>query len=613
MCGITGLFRGDGAPVLPQVIQAMTDVVAHRGPDGQGVWTDGCIGFGHRRLSILDLSDAGAQPMHRGRLTVTFNGEIYNFRELREELVAFGHVFHTGTDTEVLLAAWEQWGRGCLPKLNGMFAFALWDGHEQKLWLARDRYGVKPVYWTWDQHALAFGSEIKSLLKVPGFKVRVCTDTFDEYFAFQNVLTDKTFFEDVRLLPPGHLLWVSYSKASPRVEQWWDFDFKEDPTLEEGEAVEEVGRLFEQAVKRQLVSDVEVGAYLSGGMDSGSIAAVAAKLLPNLRTFTCGFDLSVAVGQERRFDERARAEELSYLCGTEHYEVVVKAGDMERVMREMVWHVEDPRLGQCYPNWYVSRLASKFVKVILSGIGGDEMFAGYPWRYYPVLGAASEFEFDSAYYGFWQRLVPDPSRARLLRHLGLPSFAQTRFRGVLQGRQRTGDAALQAALYFEAKTFLHGLVTVEDKIAMSHGLEVRVPFLDNDLVDFAQRVRTEWKLRDWRSRRAGSDTPIETKDGKVILRRALSRFLPESYTTAPKQGFSAPDASWFKGPTVGYIREILESPNAKIYDYLDRAEVATLAQEHFDGKVNRRLLIWSLLFFEWWTRVFLDPSVSLTK
>lgn len=411
MCGIAGLAYLDSTPVSPAVLQRMTDAIAHRGPDGEGQWIEGSVGLGHRRLAIIDLSPAGHQPMISAdhRFVLTYNGEIYNFRELKAELEAAGYWFRSRTDSEVLLYALAEWGpRRALDRLNGMFAFALWDRKERRLLLARDRYGIKPLYYCHQGATFAFASEQKALRASNLFGLALDKQALLEYFTFQNIFTDRTLISGVRLLPAGHFAVIDCGREVPAVElsQYWDFDFSEpDNPASEAEYREELGRLFRQAVNRQLVADVELGCYLSGGMDSGSITAVAASSFPFLKTFTCGFDLSSASGIELGFDERAKAEAMSYHFKTEHYEMVLKAGDMERCLPRLAYHLEEPRVGQSYPNFYAAQLASKFVKVVLSGAGGDELFGGYPWRYYRAVKNQDFEDYVDKYYLFWQRLV----------------------------------------------------------------------------------------------------------------------------------------------------------------------------------------------------------------
>ncbi|HWG56385.1 MAG TPA: asparagine synthase (glutamine-hydrolyzing) [Gaiellaceae bacterium] len=625
MCGFAAAFDLGGAPVSPDVIDRMTRAIAHRGPDGHATWTDGPVALGNRRLAIIDLSPAGAMPManESGDVVITYNGEIYNYRELQRELEALGHRFRSRTDTEVLLHAYEEWGHGCLQRLNGMFAFAIWDAREQQLFAARDRYGIKPLYFTQIGRTVVLGSEVKSFLEYPGFRPSVSLPHLLEYFTFQNVFSDGTLFEGVHLLPPGHYLVLSHGMREPRPHRYWDFDFREPERVgDEREWVEELDRLFRQAVERQLVSDVPVGAYLSGGMDSGSITAIAAEHLPYITSFTGGFDLTSASGLELSYDERRKAEAMSYRFRTEHYETVLKAGDMERCMQQLVWHLEDLRVGQSYPNYYVSRLASKFVKVALSGSGGDELFGGYPWRYYRAVINSDFDDYVEKYYGFWHRLLPNRHMPAFFRPDVWNEISDVRtidiFRSVLPDHTHppaTPEEYVNYSLYFEAKTFLHGLLVVEDKLSMAHSLETRVPFLDNDLVDFAQRVPVGLKLRELESvvKLNENETAPKTgkyyertRDGKLLLRRVMERYVPEEVTRQEKQGFSGPDATWFRGESIDYVRNMIDDNSAFMYEFLAPTTVRMLVADHLSGRENRRLLLWSLLNFEHWCRTFLD-------
>jgi len=389
MCGICGVINFKGEEVSPVLLRKMTDSVAHRGPDGEGWYRDKNVGLGHRRLAILDLSPAGNQPMITadGRYALSYNGEIYNHAEIRAELEALGHHFRSRTDSEVVLLSWVQWGKQCVTRFNGMFAFAIWDSRDQILNLVRDRYGIKPLYYATTAGHFVFGSEQRPILEHPAIDRKLDKRALYEYFTFQNIFTDRTFNEDIKILPAGHILSISAQTGKASTEQYWDFHFREpDGPVDPREYEEELDRLLRQAVSRQLLSDVEIGSYLSGGMDSGTLTALASQELPYVKTFTCGFDLSSASGIELGFDERERAEAMSALFKTEHYEMVLKSGDMERAMTTVVTQLEEPRVGQSYPNYYVARLASKFVKVVLSGAGGDEIFGGYPWRYLPATG-----------------------------------------------------------------------------------------------------------------------------------------------------------------------------------------------------------------------------------
>jgi asparagine synthase (glutamine-hydrolysing) len=615
MCGIAGIIHLDGASVAPPILQRMTDAIAHRGPDGEGHWIEGNVGLGHRRLAILDLSPAGHQPMVSAdhRYVFSYNGEVYNFKELRSELEAAGYWFRSKTDSEVVLYALIHWGTDALLRFNGMFALSLWDRKARTLLLARDRYGIKPLYVSHQGNTFSFGSEQKAILAQTDFQRRLDKPALLEYFTFQNIFTDRTLLEDVQLLPAGHHVLLDLNQSRPSLKRtcYWDYRFREpDHHASDNEYREELDRLFKQAVNRQLVTDVELGSYLSGGIDSGSITAIATKSFPYLKTFTCGFDLSSASGIELGYDERTRAEAMSARFKTEHYEMVLKAGDMERCMPKLAWHLEEPRVGQSYPNFYAAKLARAFVKVVLSGAGGDELFGGYPWRYYRASVNQDFEQYIDQYYLFWQRMVPN----KMLAKVFAPIWADVKHvktRDIFRDVFRTHDNDLTRpedyinhSLYFEAKTFLHGLFVVEDKLSMAHGLETRVPFMDNDLVEFAMQCPVHLKLNNLTSivsmnENTHGNKPAQffqkTKDGKQILRDVMRRYIPEDIANAEKQGFSAPDSSWFKGESIEFVKHRLLNTNAHIYKWVDPQTIRELVNEHLDGKQNRRLLIWSLL------------------
>jgi len=620
MCGIAGLINLDGASVSPVILKKMTDAIAHRGPDGEGQWIEGNVGLGHRRLAIIDLSPAGHQPMIsvNHRWVFSYNGEIYNYHELRADLEAEGVRFRSQTDSEVVLYALAHWGRNALLKFNGMFALALWDRKEKSLLIARDRYGIKPLYYAQQGNRFAFGSEQKAIIAQPEFQKRLNKPALLQYFTFQNIFTDQTLLEDIQLLPAGHYATFNVQDSQFTLHQYWDYRFREpDIPVDKREYLEELDRLFQQAVNRQLVSDVELGAYLSGGMDSGSITAIAAQQFANLKSFTVGFDLSSASGFELAFDERAAAELMSARFKTEHYEMVLKAGDMERCLPKLAWHLEEPRVGQSYPNYYAAKLASKFVKVVLAGSGGDELFGGYPWRYYRAVKAQSFEEYIDHYYLYWQRLVNNTQ----LKQIFAPVLSEVEhvwtrdiFRDVFathENELNCPEDYINHSLYFEAKTFLHGLFVVEDKLSMAHGLENRVPFMDNDLVDFAMQCPVGLKLKNLADvLKINENEPGDkksaffekTQDGKQILRDMMARYIPAEVLKATKQGFSSPDASWFRGDSIEFVKRSLLNGNSAIYSVLDRDAVELLIGEHLRGERNLRLLIWSLLNVEAWMR-----------
>jgi asparagine synthase (glutamine-hydrolysing) len=618
MCGIAGIINLNKKPVSADILKKMTDQISHRGPDDEGMWIENNVGIGHRRLKILDLSSFGHQPMisSNNRWILSYNGEIYNYKELRKELVDNGFKFKSQTDTEVVLYSLVNWGEDAFIRFNGMFALALWDRQKKIMLLGRDRYGIKPLYYSNNTQTFSFGSEQKAILSQPEFKKNLNKFALKEYFTFQNIFTNQTLIDGINLLPAGCYAKIHSDSNSKSLElkRYWDYRFSEpNKSINYSEYVEELDRLFRQAVKRQMISDVEIGAYLSGGIDSGSITALAAKEIPNLKSFTCGFDLSSASGIELGFDERIKAESMSAKFKTEHYEMILKAGDMERCLPKLVHHLEEPRVGQSYPNFYVAHLASKFVKVVLSGSGGDELFGGYPWRYYRAATSQSFDEYIENYYSFWQRLVSDTELNMLLGPISNDTneiSTKEIFKNIFTTHDNSLDKPedyINHSFYFEAKTFLHSLFIVEDKLSMAHGLESRVPFMDNDLVNFAMQCPVSFKLNNLKeSLRINENEPgrkklsyfNKTSDGKQILRDMSTRYIPKEISEANKKGFSSPDASWFRGESMEYVKRYLLKNDAIINNYLDKNSIEKLLNEHLNGEKNRRLLIWSLLSFE---------------
>lgn len=617
MCGIAGKIDFSGEKVTRMYLKRMTDAIAHRGPDGEGQYVDRNVGIAHRRLSIIDLSPRASQPMisEKNDIVITYNGELYNYREIKKDLKEKGYKFYSDSDTEVVLYAYAEWGEKCVSLFNGMFAFSIWDKRNNCIFIARDRYGIKPLYYFIDNQKFVFASEQRAILANHDIPNILDKEALLEYFTFQNFFTDRTFNKNIKMFPAGCFAYIKADDSkSLSIKRYWDYDFRESLcAADENEYIEELDRLFRQAVHRQLVSDVPIGGYLSGGMDSGSITAIAAEELPYLKTFTCGFDLHSASGLEMAYDEREKAEYMSYLFKTEHYEMVLKAGDMERILPVVVNHLEEPRVGQSYPNYYAANLASKFVKVVLSGAGSDELFGGYPWRYYRAVVNDSFDDYIDKYYKFWQRLIPNKEVKKVfspiwtdVKHVWTRDIFRDVFMHKKDLRTQTPEDYINNSLYLEAKTFLHGLLVVEDKLSMANGMETRVPFLDNDLVDFAMKLPVKYKLRNLQEViRINENEPgskenkyyAKTKDGKLLLRKVMKRYMPMEITGAVKQGFSAPDASWFKGDSIDFVKRIL-GKKARIYEYLDYISVSKLLNEHFEGINNRRLLIWSLLNFE---------------
>lgn len=629
MCGITGLVNLQGYDISPSLLKTMTHAIKHRGPDGEGNWINKNIGLGHRRLSILDLSDNAKQPMASsdGNFILSYNGEIYNFQELRAELQELGYRFSSSSDTEVLLYAFHKWGVSSFLKLNGMFALSIYDLSANKLFLARDRYGIKPLYYSHEDNLFRFASEQKAILASQSYNPQLDLDGIYEYFTFQNIISNKTFFQGIHMLPSGSYGELNLNSKKPilNINSYWDYQFKE-PThpIDANECELELKRLFEQAVKRQMVSDVEIGSYLSGGIDSGSITAIASREFSSFKTFTCGFDLSNVSNLEKKFDETKRAKLASSFLGTNHFETQIYPSDIEKCLSQLVYHLEEPRVGQSYPNFYAASLSSSHLKVVMSGAGGDELFAGYPWRYYPVLDLANKKDFLDSHFLSWNRLLEPMQLKKLFAPLNIdldrPRRVYNEYFAHLEDTRLTPEIIANECLTFEAKTFLQGLFVVEDKISMAHGLETRVPFMDNDLVNFAMECPIHLKLGEFTTfktklRENISDTnSVHAKhvDGKMILRKMLGEYVPKEIQNARKQGFSSPDATWFRDKSSDFVLNHIHDNKKLLHSIMDTKMIDEIISNHMTGKNNSRLLIWSFLYMGEFLKQFSPLESSST-
>jgi asparagine synthase (glutamine-hydrolysing) len=624
MCGILGVFNIDEKQIIESNIYKMINAISHRGPDDEGIFIKNNIALAHKRLSILDTSKNGAQPMSskNSDWIIVFNGCIYNFVELKSDLKGKGHTFVSNSDTEVIVEGLAEYGPDFFQELNGMFAIGAWNKKEKTLYLSRDRFGIKPLYYWFNGRTLVFASEIKAIARHPDFKVELNYDSLNEYFTFQNQFSYQTLFKGVAMLPPANTVKIDKSSTFVKHSSWWDYDFSSpDENMSFEEAKEETLRLFKQAVKRQMVADVPVGAYLSGGMDSASVVSVASQHVQRLSTFTCGFDMSEVTGHESNYDERRDAELLANAFKTEHFEQVMNAGDLRWSLPKVVWHLEDLRVGMSYPNYYIARLASKFVKVCLQGTGGDELFGGYPWRYYRVSGSISQQDFFNQYYDFWQRLVPDndkqllfnPEVSKEIDFMEPRRIFERVFTFNKKLSYKTAEDHIQNSLYFEIKTFLPALLLVGDKLSMANGLEERFPFLDNDLIDFAQKIPVRHKLANLETLKRLDENEFGNKrkkykeynDGKNVLRQAMFDLIPEKIINRKKQGFSAPDESWYRGENAEYVKELLLNPKAAYRSFIAPTYVEKIIDQHINQRKNHRLLIWSFMNFEMWCKLFL--------
>lgn len=628
MCGILGIFNLNENNVSELDLKKMASKIAHRGPDGKGFYLEKKIGLAHKRLSILDISKKGKQPMisNNQEWVIVFNGCIYNWKELREDLISKGHKFNSKSDTEVIVEGLAQYGISFIKKLNGMFAIGAWNKKKKNIYLFRDRFGIKPLYYWFNKKTLVFSSEIKSIIEHPDYLTEIDLDVLNEYFTFQNVFSFKTLFKNVWMLPPANSVEINENSKGVKHESWWDYDFsKTDKSMSFDFAKKETLRLFKQAVKRQLTSDVPVGSYLSGGMDSGAITAIASQQIPNLFTFTCGFDMNNLIGRESNFDERRDAELMASFFKTEQYEQVINSGDLRNALPKLVYHLEDLRVGMSYSNYYIARLASKFVKVCLQGTGGDELFGGYPWRYYKIMGSVNKEDFFNNYYDSWQRLVSDKDKKQLFNQSVLEKIDINRPKEIFEKvftfnrklKYNKPDEHINNSLYFEAKTFLSGLFLVGDKLSMAHGLEERFPFMDNDLVDFAMKIPIKHKLGNLVNeiKKIDENTTEKRKiklsyreydDGKNVLRKAMKDLIPERIINRKKQGFSSPDENWFRKENLKYVKELLLDKSTVSTKFINKNYINKIVKEHTEQKKNHRLLIWSFMNFELWCRTFLN-------
>lgn len=596
MCGIAGYVGTLGGS--ESVISSMTKQIAHRGPDAQGSVLDEYFGVGHCRLAIIDTSSNSNQPKYNSRYVLAYNGEIYNWRDLREDFDL--EASQINSDTQLLFKLLQTVPIDVLvPKLRGIFAFSFIDKTLGKTTLVRDKFGTKPMYTMFHNGTRFYGSEIKAFRSVPNWKPKINVEGLQNYLSFQNNFGTKTIFDGVEILPAGSITEINHSypmKIASKIVA--DTTSEEKLLVDQNECEEELKRLFEQAINRNLVADVETGSFLSGGIDSTLIALYSSGIIDDFKTFNVGFDTYNAKESEKVFDESGIASEISHFLGTDHSSVLIKENHMAEAIDLTSWAVEDPRVGQSYPNYYASSIASKKVKVCLSGTGGDEIFAGYPWRYKPILELKDRNLQEVSLRKIWHRLGTMDEVSLVLDiptsdHENNVSRAISDVMGEITDQEKLLD--LNHILKFEQKTFLHGLLLVEDKISMRHGIEVRVPYLDDDLVKFSERLPISLKY--------GFDPDTLENIGKVALRRLLGRRMPE-VSKLKKQGFSAPDETWFRNDANGLIRDRILNPKSCLWEFLNYYEARKMVMDHLCGRKNRRLLIWSLLTLESTLRQF---------
>jgi asparagine synthase (glutamine-hydrolysing) len=622
MCGIAGILQCDGAVAGAGLLRDMTTAIAHRGPDGDGFFSEGPVGLGHRRLAIIDLV-SGDQPMSSpdGSVVLIFNGEIYNFRELRRELEARGAAFRTSSDTEVVLQAYQAWGVDCLARLRGMFAFALWDKRRRRLFLARDRVGIKPLVYAWDGRRLLFASEIKAVLEDPRLPRELDWEALRDFLTLHYIPSPRTIFRAIRKLPPASYLLLDLARGEPEIHRYWDLHFAPDERPSRAEWLEGLRWHLSDAVRSHLVSDVPIGAFLSGGVDSSTVVALMARASEGrVRTFSIGFD-------DGDFDELEHARTVARRYDTQHFEYVVKPNALEALPR-LAWQFDEPFAdSSALPTYYVSKITREHVTVALSGDGGDENFIGYT-RYAraqrlhervdtfpavlarPLLRLAARLLPAGARgQGYLDLLGAQPvdryfklvayQRSETLRSLlsaearrhVAPTVSADLFRALAaHGRARDYASTLQ---YVDIRCYLpEDILTKVDRTSMAVSLEARVPLLDHVLMQYVATMPTALKFHEG--------------VGKVALKDVMAADLPASILHRRKMGFGLPIASWFRRELTDYVRDVLDGRRTRQRGLVDPVAVTALLDEHQRGGRDRSSQIWALLALEEWARRWLD-------
>jgi asparagine synthase (glutamine-hydrolysing) len=630
VCGIAGFLsldssRSDGLPAL----ERMTAAIAHRGPDDSGFYSRPGVFVGHRRLSIVDVA-GGLQPMsnENGRVWIAFNGEIFNHSDLRPPLEAAGHHYRTRCDTETILHAYEQYGSDCVSRFRGMFAFAIWDENTETLFCARDRLGIKPFYYFYDGKTFAFASEIKALLAHPAISAGFEDSLLAEHLAFGYVSSEQTLFRGIRKLMPGHHLTVRRRESSgPRIEGYWEAQAPErQESRPDAEWISDCRQRFEEAVRTRLMSDVPLGVFLSGGVDSSAIASMVTRLTPGdrLKTFSVGY-------AEEQYSELAWARQVSQIIGSEHREVTVGMEDFFDILPKLVWHEDEPITWPSSVSlYYVSELASHHVKVVLTGEGSDELFGGYE-RYQHFLWNQRWMAwyglFPRAFREFARRRIEDSpligaSLRRKAQHTFLGrqntveslqldnfycAFSEAEQRSLLKNTAPTGTAysnfltywnarrsssPLSQMLYADQKTYLVELLMKQDQMSMATSIESRVPFLDHQFVEFAAQAPDHLKIRGGVA--------------KYILKKAVEDLLPHDIIYRKKMGFPTPVRSWLRDERAKPLFARLLDPEGLLASYLDRRAIRSLIERHQNGMEDATDRIWRLLNLQLWGDLFLN-------
>ncbi len=628
MCGICGKLNFTKEPIERELLQKMNKTITHRGPDDEGYYFGEQVGLAHRRLSIVDLS-SGVQPMSNEdeSIWIVFNGEIYNHEELRPDLEKRGHFFRSKSDTEVIVHLYEEWGVDCLEKLRGMFAFAIWDSKRERLFLARDRMGQKPLVYTQTKNSLLFASEAKALLEDPGVVRKVDDEAIHSYLTYLYIPAPKTAFASVSKLPPAHyLLW---EKGKTSLHRYWKIPFLPKNQGSEEEIQEQLWELLRESTRLRLMSDVPLGAFLSGGIDSSAVVGIMSELVDQpVKTFSIGY-------KNDTFNELPYAREVAKMFATDHTEFIVEPKAME-ILPKLIWHYSEPFAdASSIPTYYVSKMAREFVTVALSGDAGDENFAGYD-RYvtsklvelYQFLPATIRNQVITRLvqlipnWSFRQNIIsqlkvfikgaslPQEQRFAHRNSVFTSEFKEQLYTQKMKSQSEKWDPAEVMASTFrnsKADNLLDKLLDVDlqyyltddilvkvDIASMANSLEVRSPFLDHRLVEFAAQLPPQLKLKGLCK--------------KYILKKTLARILPKEILHRKKMGFQVPTSHWFRNELKDYIYQVLLDPKTTSRGYFKKAALEKLLQEHSAQTQNHDLRIWALLNFELWHRMFIDQE-----
>jgi asparagine synthase (glutamine-hydrolysing) len=629
MCGIAGIVHLDGTEANPVVVEHMTNIIAHRGPDAAGIHVAGAAGLGHRRLAIIDLSPAGRQPMSNedGSIWVTFNGEIYNFHQIRCELKQRGHIFQSATDTEVIIHAYEEWGIDCVQQFNGMFAFGVWDERRQQLWLARDRLGIKPLFYCHLPTCFLFGSEIKAILCHPQVPRTLDYTALAYYLSLNYMPAPYTLCQHVRQLLPGHSLVIN-AQGQVYDTEYWDITYHETDNRSESEYLEEFCSLLEDAIRLRLVSDVPFGAFLSGGLDSSTVAYWMSQTMQSpVKTFSIGF-------HEASFNELPYAQEVATTINADHHERIVTP-DAAAILPKVVWHAEEPTADSSMISvYYLAQMAREHVTMALSGDGADEILAGYETyqAYYlhrlyrmvptwvrqrmiaplvsalPVSDAKVSLDFKlrrfvaggdlpgEEAHAAWRMIFDAEARREMLvplwEHPEARADVLTLYRETFA--RTNAKNPLNRLLYVDTRFYLPNDMLVKiDRMTMAHALEAREPFLDHRLVEFAATVPPALKLKHFQQK-------------KYLLKAAMRGKVPERILQRKKAGFNQPKAYWIRTSLKPFVTDHLSPERLRAMGLIHPPAVEHLLRMHFDGRADNSHQIWCLLTLSLWWQQFIE-------